>query len=129
MRFTSLLAVLPLAALVTMVACSDNGNDDGPGTTNPGGDGGKTGPDGAGPGQDGGGDSGPSATSACSVTKARKDNKSGRIFKGTLLLPEKTVDGELFIDAGGKIVCADKSCFGSDGCSGFGRKPVSLSIS
>jgi len=115
MRFTSLLAVLPLAALVTMVACSDNGNDDGPGTTNPGGDGGKTGPDGAGPGQDGGGDSGPSATSACSVTKARKDNKSGRIFKGTLLLPEKTVDGELFIDAGGKIVCADKSCFGSDG--------------
>lgn len=109
MRITRLFAALPLAALVTMVACSDNDSPAGPGSS-----GGPGTEDGGGPidpNEAGTGDGGPvTNTSVCSTTKPAANKDAGRVFKGTLLLPEKAVDGELFIDNRGRIVCADKSC-------------------
>ena len=110
MRITGLFATLPLAVLVVLAACSDNDNPAGagssgtPDTENEGG-----GP--VDPSEAGTGDGGPvSNTSVCSTTKPSANKDAGRVFKGTLLLPEKALDGELFIDRFGKIVCADKSC-------------------
>jgi cytosine/adenosine deaminase-related metal-dependent hydrolase len=109
MRITGLFAALPLAAIVAIAACADNENPDspgssgGPGTDNEGGPGD--------PSEAGTGDGGPvSNTSVCSTTKQAANKDAGRVFKGTLLLPETAVDGELFIDRFGKIVCAAKSC-------------------
>lgn len=114
MRFTRLLAAFPLLAIAAIAACSDN--DDSPGASSSGGNGGDDG--GVDPGKNDGGDNDGSSlanTSVCSVTKPAANKDAGRVFKGTLLLPEKALDGELFIDNRGKIVCADKSCSSSPG--------------
>lgn len=115
MRSTGLFAALPLAVIAVLAACSDNENaagtssSGGPDTEN---EGGPVDPSEAGPGDDGG----PiTNTSVCSVTKPAKTKDAGRVFKGTLLLPEKAADGELLIDKFGKIVCAAASCSSAAG--------------
>src|SRR5688500_1625050 len=84
MRITGLFAALPLAALVTMVACSDNDSPAGPGSSGgPGAEDGGGGP--IDPSEAGTGDGGPvTNTSVCSTTKPSANKDAGRVFKGTL---------------------------------------------
>ncbi len=109
MRLSTLFAAFPLLAIAGFTACADN-DDSGGVEPSPTADAGKDAPNGN--TTDGGGETDGSTpnTGSCQVTKPPKDKTSGRVFKGTVLLPEKAVQGELFIDAKGKIVCADTSC-------------------
>lgn len=114
MRFTGLLAALPLATLVVLAACSDNESPSGPGSSS----GNDPDPDGGpvDPKEGGGGDGGDLAnTSVCSVTKQAGNKDAGRVLKGTILLPEKAIVGEVFVDRFGKIVCAAANCSNEPG--------------
>lgn len=99
MRLRSLFAAVPALLVLKLVGCADQDN-----------------PTGVDPLGDAGGDekTGIEPTrGGCEVTKA---GNSGRVLKGTLLLPETVIDdGELFIDRNGIIQCADKSCANAQG--------------
>jgi hypothetical protein len=102
MNLRSLLTAVPVVALLKLAACTDQSNPTGVHLPNE--------PD---PGEDGPG------TTAGLVTKTlcmvAKPGDAGKVIKGTLLLPESPVEGELFIDKGGIIACAGKTCKGTDG--------------
>jgi len=48
----------------------------------------------------------------CKVTKS---GDGGKVIQAMLLLPDKPIEGELFIDENGIIACANKSCSGTPG--------------
>lgn len=49
------------------------------------------------------------------LCKVAKPGDGGKVIKATLLLPDTTMDGELFIDQAGMIACAGKSCSSAAG--------------
>jgi len=102
MNLRRLALVVPVLALFKLAACSDQDNPSG--TNLPGDDGGTEG------GNEGGNPDGSViTTSQCQQTKPAANNSTGRVIKGTVLLPESSVEGEVFYDKG-RIVCADKNC-------------------
>ncbi len=106
MNLRALFAVVPVLAILKLAACSDQEN---PAGANP--------PPDDPSGEDGGteGDGGPPPQKAsCQITPGANAD-AGRVLKGTLLLPESAIEGELYLDSRGMIVCADKSCSSSPG--------------
>jgi cytosine/adenosine deaminase-related metal-dependent hydrolase len=57
----------------------------------------------------------PDGTATKHLCKVSKKGTAGRIFSGTLLLPDGPQDGELMIDGNGMIACADKDCSKTNG--------------
>jgi hypothetical protein len=118
MNVRHFLLTAPVVAAI-IVACADqqnpSGTNVGPGDgTDPTGD--KDDPSNPDPETDGGPtDPGPVVNKdLCKVGKA---GDAGKVIKGTLLLPETTLEGELFIDSTGTIACAAKSCSSTTGYS------------
>jgi cytosine/adenosine deaminase-related metal-dependent hydrolase len=66
-----------------------------------------------GPGDPGKPGGGPAVTK--DLCKIEEAGDGGKVIKATLLLPESPALGELFIDAKGTIVCADKDCSKTSG--------------
>ena len=101
------LSVVPVLFLVMAAACADQENPDGAGT----GKGDPTDPtplpvDPSQPGQPG------VAKTLCTMESG---GDGGKVIKGTLLLPDTVLEGELFIGKDGKIACVDKSCSSAEG--------------
>ncbi|MDF2691968.1 MAG: repeat domain protein [Labilithrix sp.] len=114
MSLRHFLTVAPVLALL-IAACADPQDPSG---TNPGGSEDPTDPEGNGTGEDPADSNQPNDPGKltnkqlCTVTKA---GDAAKAVKATLLLPEEAVDGELFIDKTGMIVCAAKSCSSAAG--------------
>jgi hypothetical protein len=107
MYLRRLLAALPVAAIV-LAACADQVNPTGVHL-----------PDEPDPGDDGSGKvAGAVTKTLCTV---QKPGDAGKVIKGTLLLPDKPTEGELFIDKNGVIACAAASCKGTEGYDGATR--------
>ncbi len=102
--YRSLLALPVLLVVKLLPGCGDAASPAAPG---PGGD--AAVPVGADASSDA---SVPASRATCAATKA---GTAGRVFKGTLLLPESVVEGEILVDDTGLIVCADKSCASATG--------------
>ncbi len=62
-------------------------------------------------GAGGGGGSAPIGPYACTATKGT----SGTLLKGRVLAPSGPLDGEILVDAAGKIACVDATCASSAG--------------
>ncbi|HVJ94032.1 MAG TPA: hypothetical protein VM580_29785, partial [Labilithrix sp.] len=114
MNLRCLVASVPVIALL-FAACADQENPAGPTTssggtepTQPGGE-----PDGGTPDADT--PDPPVNESNKQLCVVTKPGDYGKVFTGTLLLPESVVEGELFIDKTGAIVCADKNCSSAAG--------------
>lgn len=110
MHLRNLFAFVPVALVLKLVACADQDNPPGVDPR-----------DEAGTNEDV--EAGvPAERGSCAVTKPPSSPASGRVLKGTLLLPEKIVDdGELFIDGKGVIQCADTSCSSTAGYADAAR--------
>ena len=99
--FPFVLASLALGGI--LFACSSSPSADAP-----------NGPDGSTPGnEDGGADDGSTpVTGACTVTTK---GSAGVAIQGRVLAPDGPIDGEVLVDASGKITCVDASCASAAG--------------
>jgi hypothetical protein len=115
----SILPVLLASATVSFVACSGTEDDVDVRPFNPPGQDGGPAVD-AGPGQEdgsvGGGDGGGGGVNpVANQCRAEKAGTKGRVFQGTLLLPDSAKKGEIFIDDAGLIACAAADCKSTPG--------------
>jgi cytosine/adenosine deaminase-related metal-dependent hydrolase len=98
MNLRQLLPLLPVVALLKVTGCADLASGDGDPHA----------------GVDGllGEGAGSITKQLCKVTKA---GDAAKVIKATLLVPERPIDGELFIDKGGIIACAAEDCSSTAG--------------
>lgn len=105
-RLFAVFSIVP--TLIAIAACGESADSPGAGAG--------VGPDGgrdAAPAENGGdGESGSVTKGSCTVATA---GDGGKVISGTLLLPETTLEGELFIDKNGVIRCAGQSCSNTAG--------------